>query len=174
MWIIFRKKLHYRFFISNLHLLEFKTAGEQNMKKQQGFTLIELMIVVAIIGILAAIALPAYQDYTARAKVAEGLTMSNSMKTTVTEYFATEGLWPSAASAGLTAAVAANDSSLQYSTVTSGALTTGRIVITYGAAVAPSTGNTLTLDSTLGGSSITWSCDGSAIVNKNILPKSCK
>ena len=53
------------------------------MRKQQGFTLIELMIVVAIIGILAAVALPAYQDYTARSRVSEGLVLANEAKQTV-------------------------------------------------------------------------------------------
>jgi type IV pilus assembly protein PilA len=75
------------------------------MKKQQGFTLIELMIVVAIIGILAAIALPAYQDYTARARVSEGLSLASGAKTAVTEYFSSEGEWPGTnASAGLSGA----------------------------------------------------------------------
>ncbi|MFS1524887.1 pilin [Microbulbifer sp. 2304DJ12-6] len=62
------------------------------MKKQQGFTLIELMIVVAIIGILAAVALPAYQDYTVRAKVSEGMVMASSLKVGVTELFADSGV----------------------------------------------------------------------------------
>lgn len=60
------------------------------MKNQQGFTLIELMIVVAIIAILAAIALPAYQDYTVRARVTEGLSLASGIKTTVSENFAND------------------------------------------------------------------------------------
>ena len=64
------------------------------MKTQQGFTLIELMIVVAIIGILAAIAIPAYQDYTIRAQVSEGLSLSAGAKAAVAEYFQDQGTWP--------------------------------------------------------------------------------
>jgi type IV pilus assembly protein PilA len=61
---------------------------------QKGFTLIELMIVVAIIGILAAIAIPAYQDYTIRAQVTEGLNLMSDMKAGVAEWYAQEGSWP--------------------------------------------------------------------------------
>ncbi|HBY94621.1 MAG TPA: prepilin-type cleavage/methylation domain-containing protein [Chloroflexi bacterium] len=63
-------------------------------KIQHGFTLIELMIVVAIIGILAAIAIPAYQDYTIRSQVTEGLNLASAVKTGVAESFADRGVWP--------------------------------------------------------------------------------
>ena len=63
---------------------------------QKGFTLIELMIVVAIIGILAAIAIPAYQDYTIRAQVTEGLSLAGGVETAVAEFYANHGSWPTA------------------------------------------------------------------------------
>ncbi|MCH7538686.1 MAG: pilin, partial [Proteobacteria bacterium] len=98
------------------------------MKKQQGFTLIELMIVVAIIGILAAIAIPAYQDYTIRAQVSEGLNLSGGAKAAVTEYFQDRGTMPlDNAEAGLAAAL-----DIQGKYVFSVTVTNGVIDIEYG------------------------------------------
>jgi type IV pilus assembly protein PilA len=78
------------------------------MQVQKGFTLIELMIVVAIIGILAAIAIPAYQDYTTRAQVTEGLNLAGAAKAAVSESYANNGSWPTnndAAGLGSAAAI---------------------------------------------------------------------
>ena len=72
---------------------------------QKGFTLIELMIVIAIIGILAVIALPAYQDYTGRAQVSEAITLMEGQKSAVVEYYADKGAWPTTnAEAGIAGA----------------------------------------------------------------------
>ncbi|EMT6812655.1 pilin, partial [Neisseria gonorrhoeae] len=76
---------------------------------QKGFTLIELMIVIAIVGILAAVALPAYQDYTARAQVSEAILLAEGQKSAVTEYYLNNGKWPAdngAAKAGTDAVTA--------------------------------------------------------------------
>jgi len=108
------------------------------MKKfQQGFTLIELMIVVAIIGILAAIAIPAYQDYTIRAQVTEGLSLAAQAKTAVSESFASTGAAPaSRAAAGMSAAV--GDTSGNY--VSQVGILNGVITVTY-SNVAPRRAN---------------------------------
>jgi type IV pilus assembly protein PilA len=117
-------------------------------KMQQGFTLIELMIVVAIIGILAAIAIPAYQDYTIRAKVTEGLNLADSAKTAVAESFQSGG------ATGLKAAATSWNNSFVSSGATkyvSGIVvttTTGVITVTYNSTAIPqlpSGSNTLAL-----------------------------
>jgi type IV pilus assembly protein PilA len=97
---------------------------------QKGFTLIELMIVVAIIGILAAIAIPAYQDYTIRSQVTEGLNLAGGVETQVSEYFANTGVWPVDYTTATTGLGNAADPTGKY--VTDVAVNHGTIVATYG------------------------------------------
>jgi type IV pilus assembly protein PilA len=112
-----------------------------NRSIQKGFTLIELMIVVAIIGILAAIAIPAYQDYLIRSQVSEGLTMAAASKASVSEYYANRGSWPDDNSAaGLGAA-----STIQGKYVSAIEVNDGGITISYGNEV-----NATVADATVG------------------------
>ncbi|NNF40856.1 MAG: prepilin-type N-terminal cleavage/methylation domain-containing protein [Woeseiaceae bacterium] len=140
------------------------------MKKQQGFTLIELMIVVAIIGILAAIAIPAYQDYTIRAQVSEGLNLSGGAKAAVTEFTMDTGDFPdNNADAGLSAAT---DIKGKYTTkVTVG--TNGVVTATFGnSAHKLIATKTLTLTPGTNAGSVEWVCT-SALDDKH-LPAACR
>lgn len=137
---------------------------------QSGFTLIELMIVVAIIGILAAIALPAYQDYTKRAHVTEGLSLAGAAKTAVAEYFSSEGVLPNNNSnAGLSAAA-----SITGNAVNSVSISGGLITIRYNTKVESGAGLDLSPETTAGG--IKWNCTPSASsgVTAKYLPSSCR
>ncbi|HFB5108625.1 TPA: pilin, partial [Neisseria gonorrhoeae] len=91
---------------------------------QKGFTLIELMIVIAIVGILAAVALPAYQDYTARAQVSEAILLAEGQKSAVTEYYLNNGKWPeNNTSAGVASASDIKGKYVESVTVTNGVVT---------------------------------------------------
>jgi len=136
-------------------------------KIQQGFTLIELMIVVAIIAILAAIALPAYQDYVIRSQVSEGAVLSDGAKTAFAEFYSNAGHAPlNNTSAGL-----ALSTSIIGNYVTSVDVSTGKIVAVYGNnANAKISGKQLVFSPySSGGGSLAWSCLSTA--GTNVDPK---
>ena len=142
------------------------------MKKQQGFTLIELMIVVAIIGILAAIAIPAYQDYTIRAQVSEGLNLSGGAKAAVTEYFQDRGQLPTNNSqAGLEAATG-----IQGKYVAQVSVANGVISVQYGndAHQTISTQWLLLTPDTTDAGSVQWVCTSAGVIAAKHLPAACR
>ena len=143
-------------------------------KKQQGFTLIELMIVIAIIGILAAIALPSYQDYLARSQMSEGLNLAGGQKGAITEFRSNKGYWPSSnQEAGISAP---SDISGKYveSVTIAGTATSGEIQAKMkNTGVADRIkGQTLTLNGKETSGAYTWSCVSS--VPDRFLPSSCR
>jgi len=140
-------------------------------RSAKGFTLIELMIVVAIIGVLAAIAIPAYQDYTIRAQVSEGMIVASGAKSAVWDYMAQYGEAPlDNAAAGL-----AGPTSIIGNNVSEVTITNGLITVEFGnQANIKIIGATLALSPiTAGEGSIKWSCTGGSLIAK-YRPSSCR
>jgi type IV pilus assembly protein PilA len=134
---------------------------------QKGFTLIELMIVVAIIGILAAVALPAYQDYTVRAKVSELMLAASGVRTAISEKFQTDPSNTAAAGTGVTIPATGK--------IASASVTDDGTVYVYGSTASTSVGQSVTITmaptySTTTGT-ITWSCQGTP---SKYLPATCR
>ena len=146
---------------------------------QKGFTLIELMIVIAIVGVLAVVALPAYQDYTARAQMSEALTLAEGQKSAVVEYYSDKGQFPADnAAAGIAAANEIKGKYVASVTVgTTGTAPAAKATIT---ATMNSTGvnkdiqgKTLILEGSQNAGSFDWTCKAGTVADK-FLPSSCR
>ncbi len=142
---------------------------------QKGFTLIELMIVVAIIGILAAIAIPSYQDYTVRAKVSEIMGLVSGSKVSIYEDYASDGDMPAAADSVITDQDAVFEASafITNAAYTRTSDTVGTWVLTLGGLTADANGDTLNIVFTGGPTGLTTDCTGGNLDDK-FRPANCR
>ena len=140
-------------------------------KEQSGFTLIELMIVVAIIGILASIAIPAYQRYVIRSQVTEGLNLSGGAQTAVSEFYMENGAWPTDNSeAGLPIGTEIRGDFTKQVVVDNNV-----IAIMYGIkAHADFSGNIVSLTAFNNEGSVSWSCTSGGTIEAWLLPSACR
>lgn len=141
---------------------------------QKGFTLIELMIVVAIIGILAAVALPAYQDYTARSQMSEALSLAGGARTAVTEYYTSNGDFPTDnAEAGLASATQITGNYVESVTVDGGLITAEMKSSGVSEGIQDAT---MVLSAVTSAGTVTWTCKsgGTSAVEAKYLPSSCR
>lgn len=141
------------------------------LRISRGFTLIELMIVVAIVGILAVVAIPAYQDYATRAKVSEAISMASQVKASVSEAYISNGALPATNSdAGLPAKTAITSTYVESVEVSGGEIT----VALQGTGVATLDAGSITFTPSVVNANLTWGCEVSASTLNAYVPADCR
>ena len=153
----------------------------KNMKqaRQQGFTLIELMIVIAIVGILSAVALPAYQDYTTRAKLVEALAIMGEVKTKAAEYYSTNGTLAASAITDIGVPLNVDHPAPSVGVIALTSSASGSIVLTFPIANSGDAtdidGKNFVLTGTVANGGVTWACSTDVAANfYGKIPSNCR
>ncbi len=159
---------------SRLNMLKFHTVRERTGTRQAGFTIVELMITLAIIGILGSMAIVSYQDYMTRSKISGGIALTSAAKLAVSEYYNSQGGQLPATNAAAGLPMPTSITNKYASSVSIGVVpSSGTITITYSTIGNLAAGNTLVLVPTPTGASMRWECS-SPTLGANLIPSACR